>query len=1070
MPVAKILVVEDEGLTAMELQRKLKFWGYEVPTFAFSRKEAVKKAEKIKPDLILMDIVLKGEGDGIDAVNEIKNELDIPIIYLTAYSDEKTLKRADSTEPFDYIMKPFEENTLHRSIEKALQRHKFEKKLKEMGESLNKRVKQSGAAVIVTDKDGSIKYINNAAQTFTGLKMEEIHIRNINEVFRVRKLSENTTDGIYNVIESESPLKSGSDEIVLSCLDGKEIPVEYNVSPIKDADGETLGSTLILKDITEQLSTEKTIRESEKRFKTIYSQSPMGIELFDSEGNLLEANDAALDLFGVDNITKLNDFNLFKDFKLEDNEKETLLKGELVRYEIEFDFDTRSYETTKSGSVDLEIIFKPLETEGERSYLVQLHNTTRYRKMLESLKNSKDNYKGILSSFKFPFVVLDSDLNCTYSNNDFENFTNIPCEEIINKSVWNILPSFKNQKEVEETLTNSMKTKIPGRFDFVYELDDERKMYEMDVRPFEDGLSILVEDVTSEKAMEHELKNSEKLYHNLVENLTQPICCFDSRGIVTFANKSYHDYFGDTSIGSSFVFSIPSEEQKKMREYLGSFYEAEPIKILESPVKMPNGNLQWWKWATKAYYDDEGNVTEFTSLGYEVTAERELEGVLNSTIDQLEKKVSENAEYYESSKKSLETKLTEKVNELQLIKERSQKLDEDLNKASEELIQFKEDLQVAMDYRKDLEKAHLENMDKLKKEFEESEVDHEKSISKLQNQLKARMKIEEDLNSKNQLLQADIEDVSSELSTTRKTMELEINKHEESEKLLKEMANDLEMHVETKNSALERVNKDLNNEIVLRKKVENKHKETVEKLNKELDDKNTEFTLKVNELDNEILELNNKLNETSKSLKEKENLLKDVHNRVKRNMQRISSLTGLQSEYMRDQILENFVESQNHIKSIALVHEKLYESPDLERVDFSSYVNALVEDIYRSQGVDSKRIVKEILVDDVLLDIDTATSCGLIINELVSNSIKHAFPDGRDGLIRIEIARMGEQVSMEISDDGVGFPDKFDFEDVDTLGLQLVNTLVDEMEGKIQFKNIKGSEFILNFNQSNVSL
>lgn len=1065
MPVAKILVVEDEGLTAMELQRKLKFWGYEVPTFAFSRKEAVQKAEKIKPDLILMDIVLKGEGDGIDAVKEIKNELDIPIIYLTAYGDEKTLKRADSTEPFDYIMKPFEENALHRSIEKALQRHKFEKKLREMGESLNKRLKQSGAAVIVTNKVGSIIYINNTAQKFTGLNMEEIHLKNINEVFRVIKSSENTDEGIYNILESEYPLKSGSEKIVLSNLDGKEIPVEYNVSPIRDADGETLGSTLIFNDITEKLNVEQTIRESEKRFKTIYSQSPTGIELFDSEGNLLEANDAALELFGVDNITKLNDFNLFTDFKLEDYEKETLTKGELVRYEIEFDFDTRSYETTRSGSVDLEIIFKPFETEGERSYLVQLHDTTKYRKILESLKISKDNYKGILSSFKFPLVVLNSDLKCTYSNNYFEKLTSIPCKELINKSIWEFLPNFKDQNEVEDTLKSSMKTKIHETFDFIYKLDDERKLYQLDVHPFEDGLLILVEDVTSEKAMEDELKNNEKFYHNLVENLTQPICCFDSRGIVIYANKSYNDYFGDTSIGSSFVFSIPAEEQKKMREYIGSFYEAKPVKILESPVKMPNGNLQWWKWATKAYYDEEGNVNEFQSVGYEVTNERELEGELNSTIDELERKVSENTEYYESSKINLETKLAKKVSELQITNERSQKLDEDLNKTSRELTKYKEDLQVEVENRKDLEKAHLENIDKLKMEFEQSEADHARSLAKLQNQLKARMKIEEDLNSKNKLLEADIEDVTSELSTTRKTMELEINKHEESEELLKEMANDLEKHIEIKNSSLERVNKDLNDEIIQRKKIENKFKETVEKLNKQLDDKNNEFTLKVNKLDNEILGLNKKLNKTNKSLKEKENLLKDVHNRVKKNMQRISSLTGLQSEYMRDQILENFVDSQKHIKSIALVHEKLYESPDLERVEFSSYVNALVEDIYRSQGVDSNRIVKEISVDDVLLDIDRATSCGLLINELVSNSIKHAFPDDKDGLIEIKITKKGEEVSMEISDDGVGFPDNFDLENVDTLGLQLVKTLVDEIEGKIQLKSNKGSEFILNFNQ-----
>lgn len=1069
MPVAKILVVEDEGLTAMELQRKLKFWGYEVPTFAFSRKEAVKKAEKIKPDLILMDIVLKGEGDGIDAVNEIKNELDIPIIYLTAYSDEKTLKRADSTEPSDYIMKPFEENALHRSIEKALQRHKFEKKLKEMGVSLNKKLKQSGAAVIVTDKNGNIKYSNNAAQTFIGLKMEDINLKNINEVIRGRKLSDNTTDGIFNIIESESPLKSGSEEIILSNTGGNEIPVEYNVSPINDADGETLGTTFVFKDITERINTEKNKRESEKRFKTIYSQSPIGTGLFDLDGNLLEANDAALNLFGVDNIGKLKDFNLFTDFELEENEKETLLNGEIVRYEIEFDFDVnRSYKTSKTGSVDLEIIFKPLENEGTQSFLVQLHDTTKYRKMLESLKNSKDNYKGILKSFKFPHIVLDSDLNCTYYNMEFENLTKISPDELINKPVWDILPYFENQQKVEETLENSLGSKTTGDQDFVYEFNGEKKLYNLNIHPYEDGLSILLKDVTSKKAMEDELKSSEKLYNNLVENLTQPMCCFDPRGIITFANQSYHSYFGDTSVGSSFVFSIPTEEQKKMKEYLGSFYEAEPVKILESPIKMPDGNLQWWKWATKAYYNDDGNVAEYRSIGYEVTNERELEGELNNTIDILEKKVSDNAEYYESSNKSLETKLNAKIDELQLLNRKFQELESEFKKTSKVLVKYKEDLKVAKEDNKDMEKIHIENVDGLKKELERSRVDHGKSLAKLQNELKARMKIEEDLNSKNRLLIADLDDVTAELSSTRKTMGSEINKHKESEELLKEMTSDLEKQVETKNLALERVNKELNKEIVQRKKIENKYEDTVGKLQNELNNKNNEFKYKVNELDSEILKLNHKLKKTNKSLKERENLLKDVHIRVKRNMQRISSLTGLQSEYIRDQILKNFIDSQRHIKSIALVHEKIYESPDLERVDFSSYLMTLVADIYRSQGVDSNRIKREILVDDLFLDMDTATSCGLIINELVSNSINHAFPEERNGLIRIEMTRKGEEVSMEISDDGVGLPEKFDFDNLDTLGLQLVKTLVDEMEGEILFINGKGSKFILNFKHSNV--
>ncbi len=124
---AKILIVEDEGLTAMELQRKLKSAGYDVPTFAFSGKEAIKKAEELKPDLVLMDIFLKGKIDGIDAAAQIKKDLGIPIIYLTAHGDSNTKERAKNTEPSAYLLKPFDIDVLQKNIDKALYHHKNDK-------------------------------------------------------------------------------------------------------------------------------------------------------------------------------------------------------------------------------------------------------------------------------------------------------------------------------------------------------------------------------------------------------------------------------------------------------------------------------------------------------------------------------------------------------------------------------------------------------------------------------------------------------------------------------------------------------------------------------------------------------------------------------------------------------------------------------------------------------------------------------------------------------------------------------------------------------------------------------
>jgi PAS domain S-box-containing protein len=139
MAKAKILVVEDEGVVAMDIVNRLKNLGYDVPAVAFSGKQAIHKAEELRADLVLMDIVLKGDMDGIEAAKQIRERFDIPVIYLTAYADDKTLSRAKITEPFGYIIKPFEERELHTNIEIALHKHKMEKALRKAAEEIRRR-------------------------------------------------------------------------------------------------------------------------------------------------------------------------------------------------------------------------------------------------------------------------------------------------------------------------------------------------------------------------------------------------------------------------------------------------------------------------------------------------------------------------------------------------------------------------------------------------------------------------------------------------------------------------------------------------------------------------------------------------------------------------------------------------------------------------------------------------------------------------------------------------------------------------------------------------------------------
>ena len=200
------------------------------------------------------------------------------------------------------------------------------------------------------------------------------------------------------------------------------------------------------------------------------------------------------------------------------------------------------------------------------------------------------------------------------------------------------------------------------------------------------------------------------------------------------------------------------------------------------------------------------------------------------------------------------------------------------------------------------------------------------------------------------------------------------------------------------------------------------------------------------------------------SLTEKEVLLREIHHRVKNNLQVISSLLNLQSRYMEDKNARDvFKESQNRIKSMALIHEKLYQSEDLTKIDFAEYLKSLTFHLFRSYSVDQSTVRLSINFEGALFDIDTSIPCGLIINELISNSLKYAFPNGRKGKISVDLQLDGEKYVLIISDDGVGFPEGLDFQNTETLGLRLVSILVNQIKGVITLDKREGTSFKIEF-------
>jgi PAS domain S-box-containing protein len=201
------------------------------------------------------------------------------------------------------------------------------------------------------------------------------------------------------------------------------------------------------------------------------------------------------------------------------------------------------------------------------------------------------------------------------------------------------------------------------------------------------------------------------------------------------------------------------------------------------------------------------------------------------------------------------------------------------------------------------------------------------------------------------------------------------------------------------------------------------------------------------------------------SLREKELLLREIHHRVKNNLQVIYSLLSLQSEYVKDErSLELFRESQNRIKSMALIHQELYKSGDVETVDFAAYVHDLVANLFRSYGVRAHVIRTCIEVTEVFLPLQTAIPCGLILNELVANALKYAFPAGRPGEIRIAFhPDPADGFILLIADNGIGLPKDLDFRNTESLGLRLVVTLTEQLKGTIELQPGPGTAFRITF-------
>ena len=263
MSQARILVVEDQAIVARDLQRMLLGLGYDVPAIVSLGEKALPKVAELLPDLILMDVRLKGKLNGIATATQIRECFDIPVIYLTAYADQDTLQQAKLTQPYGYIIKPFEERDLDITIQMALYKHRMEKALKEKERWLATTLTSIGDGVLTTDTHGYITFLNEMAQTLTGWTEIEALGKPVTDIFKI--IHETTRQPVENPLIRALQKRTMADlsaHTLLIAKNGSELPINDRAAPIRDEWGDLTGAVLVFRDISQRKQAEQALHQT----------------------------------------------------------------------------------------------------------------------------------------------------------------------------------------------------------------------------------------------------------------------------------------------------------------------------------------------------------------------------------------------------------------------------------------------------------------------------------------------------------------------------------------------------------------------------------------------------------------------------------------------------------------------------------------------------------------------------------------------------------------------------------------------------------------------------------------
>jgi len=1037
MAAPNILIVEDEAITAMDIKQTLIRLKFRVAGIVSRGIDAVNFVKEKSPDLILMDITIKGDLDGIETAAIISKSHKIPIVYLSAHFDEETIERSRTTNPYGYILKPLNERDLNSCIRMSLFRFEAEKKLNESESRFKALTEVAQTSIIIIQGDKFI-YVNPFVRELTGYSSDEMMQMNFWDIVHpdqknmvkergfARQRGEDVPPAYeFTILTKNGELKWVQTSAILTELDGKKCVLA------------------VVYDITERKKTEDILRQSEEKFRAVAESTPAQIVIFQGDGFVyVNSFSETITGYSQEELLKMNFWDLVHpdDVEVTRQRGRARQKGESVTESYELRIITKSkQEKWMSYSA------RTIEFEGKPAVLGIAIDISESKKIQEEIEQSRQRYMAFIAQSTEGIyrtepvnpipVDLDPDKQIDLITKEFYI---AECNEVMAQMYGvNSSREFIGRKVSDFLLPDEAANRemIKQFIDNGYKMVDTESKEENSsgntiyfsnnaVGIVENGFLKRIwgiqQDITNRKKIDEKLKENAE-YSTILNYFTSSMLKQNTVNEILW--DITQNCFSKLSFVDCSIFLFDEKSNKLVQRAAYGRKNPKGFDIINPLILKPGEGI-----IGSVALTGEAEIVNDTSIDKRYVADDEIrlseitvpiinEGKVIGVIDSEHHKKSFFNEFHLNILKSIASLCSIKIVQVtaqEKVKKSEERYRTFVEQSSEGIyrLEFSEPVPVDLEVDKQIEIlqrstyiAECNNVFARMYEMEKAE----ELIGKRTNELKF-------VN-------------VNETGRDRKFITQNYNILEEESVEMDKDGNILYF---------------MGNAVGV---IENGFLTSIWGVQRDVTGKKkSEEALR-------------------RSLAEKEILLKEIHHRVKNNLQIVTSLLKLQSSYVSDKKVKLlFKESQNRVQSMSLIHQKLYQTKDLAKIDFRDYIETVATHLQHSFGILEDRVKVSIEVKDLFMSIDNAIPAGLIINELVSNSLKHAFPGEKMGSIYIHAAfdEFKNEYWLVIRDDGVGILENIDIKNSSSFGLKLVATLVEQMSGTLELVSMGGCEFRIN--------